>query len=254
MSALCFTRKPVLHTAVAVVVAVALACGLVAIVYGSHPESALAAAAPPQVVSISPANGAKNCPIAQIVKVTFDQDMDVATLTSSTLYVYAESGFPLAATVSYDSATKTATLIPVAKLIAGKTYYIGMTKGVKSTAGLTVAGAPLTWNFYTVPAIPPRVVSKTPVDGSVNCPLNQLVSVTFDSDMDPAKFTQYSFYLGKRGGQVLPATISYDAAKRTATLTPTNSLEEATTYDVTLIGTATGLSERWCSDRSHPLT
>ena len=242
MSARYFTRKPALFILIAVLAVVVLTCGLLAVAPGTHPGNALAAAAAPHVVSVSPADGAKNCPIAQIIKVTFDQDMDVSTITNATFYFKGEGGFPMPATVSYDAATKTATLIPLAKLVAGETYYITLTQSVKSTAGLSVPGAPLIWTFHTVQAIPPRVTSKTPVDGSVNCSVNQVISITFDSDMDASKFTQFSFYFAKRGGAVLPASISYDTATRTATLTPASPLQEATTYDVTLIGTAGGIN------------
>ena len=102
--------------------------------------------------------------------------------------------------------------------------------------------APQTWYFRTLPAIAPRVVAKSPADGSVNCPLSQVMTITFDSQMDPAKVSPLSFYFAKRGGPVLPGTVTYDPATLTATLTPNQPLDEASTYDVSLIGTATGVN------------
>jgi hypothetical protein len=168
--------------------------------------------------------------------------MDPATLTGNTLFIKVESGFPLPANVYYDPATRTATLTPIAKLTAGSTYFVTLSVNVKSLTGMSVQGAPLNWYFHTVAAIPPRVVSKSPIDGSVNCPVTQVMSITFDSEMNPVKFTPFSYYFSKRGASVLPATIAYDAATMTATLTPVQPLEEASTYDVTLIGTATGIN------------
>ena len=222
-------------------VAALLLTGLCQSLPGLGPDAVFAATAP-QVVSVSPANGALDRPIAQTFSVTFDQDMDAATLNDDTLFIQVASGFPLDGTVNYDAATRTATLIPLNKLTAGSTYFVTLTVNVKSTAGLSVQGTPRTWYFRTVPAIAPRVLGTTPLNGSVNCPLTQLISISFDSDMDPARLTPFSFYYSKRGGPVLPATISYDVVTRTATLAPTQKLEEATTYDVTLIGTAAGMN------------
>jgi hypothetical protein len=223
--------------AIAIVLAVALP-----LMPGIAPDEAFGAAPAPKVVSVSPANDAVNVPIAQVFKVTFDEEMDPATINTGTLSIKVDTGFPLPATVTYDADTKTASLDPVSDLIAGNTYFVTLGVNAKSTAGISVQGAPLMWYFRTVANTPPRVVSKAPADGAVNVPLNQVFSITFDSPMNGSKFTPTSFYFAKRGGAVLPATIAYDANTRTATLTPKQELEEAATYDVSLIGTATGMN------------
>ncbi|OFW60302.1 MAG: hypothetical protein A2133_10085 [Actinobacteria bacterium RBG_16_64_13] len=231
-----------LFAAIAIITAFVLLTGVFQVLPGSGAETAAGAVSAPQVVSTDPVDNQPDCPIFQTFKVTFDQDMDPATLTGTTLYIYVASGFPLPATVTYDVATKTATLVPLAKLTAGSTYFVRLSVNVKSSAGLSVQGAPLTWYFHTLPAIPPRVLGKSPVDGAVNCPVSQVISITFDSQMDGTKFTPFSFYFAKRGGPVLPATITYDAPTMTAILKPVQILDEASTYDVTLIGTATGIN------------
>lgn len=241
MGGYCTKRVIGVLAAVVLVAAVLLLAGMLQMLPVVGPSGALAAEQP-QVVSVSPANNTHGCPITQVFKVTFDQDMDAASLTSTTLYMYVASGFPLAATVEYDAPTRTATLTPTKKLEAGKSYFVKLTTSVKSAAGLLVQDAPLTWFFHTIPAVAPRVVSKTPVDGAVNCPLSQVATITFDSEMDPDSFNEYSFYFAKRGELPLPATITYDPATFTATLTPDEPLEEASRYDITLIGTATGIN------------
>ena len=241
MSRYCLKRWMGVSCAVVLLAAVAFMTGMFQILPGHEPGVALAADAP-RVVSVSPASNTHDCPITQTFTVTFDQDMNAATLSGTTLYIKGGGGFALQSTVTYDTQTKTATLVPKNKLIAGNTYYVTLTANVMSAAGLTVQGAPLTWYFHTLPAIAPRVLTKTPVDGSVNCPLTQVMTITFDTPMDPAKLTQYSFYFAKRGGSVLPAAIAYDPATFTATLTPSQPLDEASTYDVSIIGTATGMN------------
>lgn len=241
MSRYCLKRLIGISCAVVLLAAVAFMAGMFQILPGNEPDEACAAEAP-RVLSVAPANNTHDCPITQTFTVTFDQEMNPATLSDKTLYINVAGGFALQGAVTYDAASKTATLVPKNKLIAGSTYYVTLSKNVTSTAGLTVQGAPLTWYFHTLPAIAPRVLTKSPVDGSVNCPLTQVMTITFDTPMDPAKMNEYSFYFAKRGGPVLPATIAYDPATFTATLTPDQPLDEASTYDVSLIGTATGIN------------
>jgi hypothetical protein len=83
------------------------------------------------------------------VSVTFDQDMDAATVTGSTFYLQKSGDSPLAATVSYDAITRTATLTPSADLEAGTDYQVTLTSGVKSANGLSLADAPHIWSFKT---------------------------------------------------------------------------------------------------------
>lgn len=198
------------------------------------PDCALAATAPPQVTSVLPADGTENCPIDQVFTVTFDQDMDPSTLLPGALFIFEAGGFPLPATVAYDATTRTATLTPKQKLDAGSTYYVTLGVTVRGASGAYVAGAPLTWRFYTLPPVPPHISSYGPADGAVECPLNQLISVTFDTDMDADTFKPDSFYFAREGGYPLPAVVVYDQASRTATLVPGVPLMQATRYNVTL--------------------
>jgi hypothetical protein len=118
---------------------------------------------PPTVTSVAPANGATNVVPAANVTVTFDEDMDAASITDSTFTLVRQGQTtPVAATVSYDSATKTATLNPDADL-AQKASYTATVKG--GAGGVTdVSGNPLaadhTWSF-TVPDSTKPTVSLT---------------------------------------------------------------------------------------------
>ncbi len=240
-------RTGILGVIAFVAIAVVLAAVL-PILPGVAPGSALGAAPTPKIVSTTPALDATSVPITQNITVVFDEEMDPATINTGSISIKVDTGFALPATVAYNIETKTATLDPTADLIAGKTYYVTVGITAKSTAGMSVQGAPYTWFFHTVDNTPPRVVSKSPADGAVNVPLSQVISVTFDSPMRASTFTPFSFYMFKRGGAVVDATIAYNEATKTATLTPKQELEEAATYDVSLIGTATGANGMFTYD------
>jgi len=89
--------------------------------------------------------------------VDMDEDMDASTLNSQTFKLFKKgSTTKLAATVSYDAATDTATLDPTNSLQSRVTYKAVVTTGAKDLAGNSLDQNPTlsgsqqhTW-FFTV--------------------------------------------------------------------------------------------------------
>jgi len=113
----------------------------------------------PAVSNVVPQNGTGDVAVDANVEATFSEAMDASTLSTSTFTLTKQgSTTPVAATVSYDSATKKATLDPNANLEVGATYMAtikGGSSGVKDTAGNALA-SDKTWSFTTLPdTIPP---------------------------------------------------------------------------------------------------
>ena len=85
----------------------------------------------------------------------------------------------------------------------------------------------------------PLVVSTIPIDKAINVPLNQVISATFNENMDPATITQESFTL-QQGATIIASiksamveipvagTVSYSGI--TASFTPSSPLTPSTTY------------------------
>jgi N,N-dimethylformamidase beta subunit-like protein/Big-like domain-containing protein len=107
---------------------------------------------PPAVRALAPADGASGVPPTTAVSARFSRTMDPATLAAG-LSLSAADGAPVAAAVSYDAATRTATLVPVAPLAAGTAYTARLGGGVASAHGVPLA-APVAWTFTTAPAPP----------------------------------------------------------------------------------------------------
>ncbi len=115
---------------------------------------------PPEIVSTLPANGATNVPLTQVISATFTKAMDQLTFTNATFYL-TQGGNAVAATLSYDPTTFTATLTPTSPLLAGQIYVATVTSGATDLAGdpLGTTGAPNPWTFTTAAAIvPPPIV------------------------------------------------------------------------------------------------
>ncbi|GAB3816862.1 hypothetical protein GCM10028895_12450 [Pontibacter rugosus] len=74
----------------------------------------------------------------------------------------------------------------------------------------------------------PVVLSTTPTDGATEVPLESLVTVTFNEEMNPETITQTSFTL--LGAEKISGKITYNTKTNTLTFVPENKLAYATTY------------------------
>jgi Bacterial Ig-like domain len=106
----------------------------------------------PTVSSTSPANYATNVARTTSVTATFSEEMDPATLTTSTVtLVRSGTTTPISATVSYDEASRKVTLKPAASLASYTGYRVtvkGGSSGAKDKAGNPLA-ADTVWSFWT---------------------------------------------------------------------------------------------------------
>ncbi len=196
---------------------------------------------PPTVTSQSPAAGATGVSTSAPVTATFSKPMDAATVTSSTVELRTPANALVAATVSYDSQSRTATLVSAAALSPATVYTATVRGGatdprVKDTDGAALA-ASLVWSFTT--AAPPVVTSQSPAPGAAGVVLSPSVSVTFNSDINAATVTTATVELRTPANVLVGASVAYSAGTRTATLTPMSLLSPATVYTVTVRGGAT---------------
>ncbi len=112
----------------------------------------------PTVTGFSPGTGAANVATSTTVTVTFSEAMDASTIDSTTVRLL-DGATPVAASVSYNASTNTATLTPAAALANSTAYtitVIGGAGGVKDTAGNALA-ANATSAFTTIGTLGPAV-------------------------------------------------------------------------------------------------
>ena len=82
----------------------------------------------------------------------------------------------------------------------------------------------------------PVVTSTSPVDGESGVAIFAPITATFNEAIDSATVNSSTFELTDSGGALVAATVSYDAATRTARLTPSSPLELAAVYTATVRG------------------
>lgn len=117
------------------------------------------------------------------------------------------------------------------------------TAGVKDAAGNALA-TDYVWSFTSVAdLVPPQVSSITPANGAGSVAVNTTVSIVFSEAMTNASISSGSIELRDASSTLVNATISYNAATRTATLTPAASLVNATVYTVIVKSGAGGVKD-----------
>ena len=95
--------------------------------------------------------------------------------------------------------------------------------------------------FKETVGVCPLVVSTIPVNGATGVPLNQIITATFNENMNAATITPTSFTIetGAKGASLVAGTITY--AGMTATFTPSSPLTASTTYTGTIKSTVKDL-------------
>jgi hypothetical protein len=108
------------------------------------------ASAPFVVTMVTPRSGAVGV-IGTPITAAFSAAVDPATLTAGTISLRDASGALVAANVSYNPSTRTATLTPVSALVALADYTARVSSEVTSSGGNALAGD-VTWSFRTAAA------------------------------------------------------------------------------------------------------
>jgi hypothetical protein len=205
----------------------------------------------PTVTSISPSSGATGVSTGAQVTATFSEAMDGSTITSSA-FELRSSGSLVATTVSYDSATRRATLTPSGALLNLTTYTATVTTGVKDVGGNALS-ANYVWSFTTVPdTTPPTVTSVSPPSGAAGVSAGTRVSVTFSEAMSSSTITSSTLQLRNSSGASVPASVSFSSSTSTASLAPSSPLANSTTYTATvttgvkdLVGNSLATAYNW---------
>jgi hypothetical protein len=201
---------------------------------------------PPTVSSVTPTNGATGIALTTTVTATMSEDLDAATVTTSTVELRNPSNTLITSTVSESAGI--ITLNPNASLLPSTVYtakVIGGSSGVKDVAGNALATT-FTWSFTTVApdTTPPTVSGVNPANSATNISTTIAPTITFSEPMDPATISTSTIDLKSSPGAVLvPSTVSYNATTRVATLTPNVPLALATGYTLRAIGGGSGVKD-----------
>ncbi|MFZ4790785.1 MAG: DUF4082 domain-containing protein [Candidatus Competibacteraceae bacterium] len=90
---------------------------------------------------------------------------------------------------------------------------------------------------------PPTVITQNPASGASGVATGAVVTAIFSEAIDVATINATTFELRDASNTQVTATVAYDVATRTATLTPSSALAVNTTYTVTVKGGVNGVKD-----------
>ncbi len=194
----------------------------------------LTASTTPQVTAKSPASGATAVATDVRPTVTFNE---AVTGVSNTTFTLKQGTTAVSASVTYNTATRTATLIPTTALTADKSFTLSLATAIKSVSGGSLAAT--SWTFITGPS--PTVTTTNPAAGATGVGLGTTttrtpLSATFSEAVTglPTSAASTPNFTLKLGTATIASKVSYNAATRVATLTPDAPLASDRTYTLSL--------------------
>jgi predicted MPP superfamily phosphohydrolase len=123
---------------------------------------------PPTVTSRTPAIGATGVGVGSLITATFSEPVQSGTVTGTTFSLKNSAGTTIAGTVTYNSATNTATLTPSSALAYSTTYTATLTNGIKDIAGNILTT--ISWSFTTAAASSSTCDNNLPISAVTSSP------------------------------------------------------------------------------------
>ena len=205
---------------------------------------------PPEVVACSPAANSTDVAVNALPSVTFSEPVDPTSITAGTVKLFDAGTNLVPTTFAYNPNTMTVTLTPGAPLAYSNTYTIVVTGGplgVKDVAGnLFQQTMGSTFTTVTAPApdtSPPTVVAVNPTNGQTNVAPGSVFTVTFSEGLNAAMLDINRVLLLKNATNRVTASVSYNAATNTVSITPASPLDYATNYTIYILGGMTGVQD-----------
>jgi hypothetical protein len=115
-------------------------------------------------------------------------------------------------------------------------------RAVDDSANIQAPAASVTVTVAT-DTQPPQVSGTAPGFGATNVSGGTSVTATFNEVMTASTLTTATFLLTTPASQVVPATVTYNASTRTATLQPSSTLAFSTTYTARVRGGSSGVKD-----------
>ena len=179
----------------------------------------------PTVTARTPVSGARSVSQTANLTATFSEPV---TGVNGTTFVLRLGTTVVPAAVTYDAATRVATLNPTATLAADSSYTATLS-GIRDVAGNTMTVS--SWTFITGPA--PTITASIPAAGARSVSQTANLTATFS---EPVTGVSAGTFVLRLGATVIPAVVSYNATTRVATLNPNATLLADRTYDVSVTG------------------
>lgn len=191
----------------------------------------------PNVVLVTPSNGALGVPVNSGGSIAFSEAMNCASVGAGSILLDDQSNFssPIVG-VTITCNGNTATFTPPANLAFNQTYYARVKSAVTDTTLVNSMGADYDWSFTTGAAADvtaPQISLSSPLSGATGIPTNATITVAFSETIDCTTLN-----LTVNNG--IAGTTTCSGASATFVPNAGTPLNASTTYAVTI---AAGLKD-----------
>ncbi|EMJ60425.1 Ig-like protein [Leptospira sp. P2653] len=191
----------------------------------------------PNVVLVTPSNGALGVPVNSGGSIAFSEAMNCASVGAGSILLDDQSNFssPIVG-VTITCNGNTATFTPPANLAFNQTYYARVKSAVTDTTLVNSMGADYDWSFTTGAAADstvPQISLSFPSSGATGIPTNATITVAFSETIDCTTLN-----LTVNNG--IAGTTTCSGASATFVPNAGTPLNASTTYAVTI---AAGLKD-----------
>lgn len=200
----------------------------------------------PYIVSSTPVDYETNVSVNVNPKITFNEDMSVSSSdglkNDYAVAMYENDTNTLVATSkSYDSATKTLTIVPTVPLKEDKAYRIMVNSYYcRDLAGNTmeVSGEILFSTTGVSDTLPPKIEKSNLVNGQIKVPTDLTATLSFNEEMNATTINSNTVKLQEVVNSWtftdVPSTVTFDEGTKTVSIKPNTKLKEYVEYRVYL--------------------
>ncbi|WP_061224228.1 Ig-like domain-containing protein [Leptospira weilii] len=191
----------------------------------------------PNVVLVTPSNGALGVPVNSGGSIAFSEAMNCASVGAGSILLDDQSNFssPIVG-VTITCNGNTATFTPPANLAFNQTYYARVKSAVTDTTLVNSMGADYDWSFTTGAAADstvPQISLSSPSSGATGIPTNATITVAFSETIDCTT-------LNLTVNNLIAGTTTCSGSSATFVPNAGTPLNASTTYAVTI---AAGLKD-----------
>ena len=201
----------------------------------------------PIVTSTTPTAGATGALVDANLTVVFSEDMDPTSINAGTVGLRDGAGNPAPTTVTYDVATTSATIDPVALLDLSAQYTVTVSGGATGVRDLT--GVPLATDvnlgFTTAgpDTAPPAVSGTWPLRDAADFGVDAEITAIFTEPIAADSINGTTVQLRDSAGNQVAAVISYDPRTKAAVINPAAPLAHSREYTATILGGSGGVTD-----------
>lgn len=200
----------------------------------------------PQVVSVSPVDGAINVARSFVGIISFNEAMNLSSLQGANVRLLAPGNISVPINRAYNESNFQLRIESVDSLSMGVTYTIVVAGGTGAASDLAgnVLSSEFSSSFTVRPDLEaPFVVISTPAQGATGVSINAVPVIRFSEAIDPASFNNGTIALLANGSVPHGVDWLYNDLDYTFTFQPIFPLSYSTSYTLNVLGGVNGIKD-----------